>query len=166
MATRPLGLSPESASGGEGLRDTGGEIRREREARQRKERLGGGETKEQGDQDREGKEGEVGVGPQLVQLLLEACLCCGAVTILRRLQACLALRADREDRRDQGRGEKTSRKTAGQIQGRACRSTPLHTSTPTTAHPLRSWSGQARPLSDAVGAGGIISCLRTPWLSE
>lgn len=58
MATRPLGLSPESASGGEGLRDTGREIRRERGARQRKERLGRGDKGAR----RSGERGERGRG--------------------------------------------------------------------------------------------------------
>lgn len=59
MATRPLGLSPESASGGEGLRDTGGEIRRERGARQRKERLGRGDkgARRSGERGERGRDG-------------------------------------------------------------------------------------------------------------
>lgn len=99
QATRPVSRERERGRGParHGRRDQEGEG-----SETKKGEAGQGETKEQGDQERERKEGEVGVGPQLVQLLLGACLCCGAATILCRLQACLALRVDSEDRRDQG----------------------------------------------------------------
>lgn len=58
QATRPVSR--------EGLRDTGREIRGERETRQREGRPG--ETKKHGDLEGEGR--EMGAGPQLVQLLV------------------------------------------------------------------------------------------------
>lgn len=67
MATRPLDPSPERASWGEGLRDAGrGKSWGKGGKKTKTNKVGREETKKQRNQERERKEGEMGVDPQLV----------------------------------------------------------------------------------------------------